>query len=69
MSPFPKDKFVSLTQKEIEAIHDFMHEHCAVKNCGRDFTIKVISGDVGSPIFIKCRICGDRKNITDYNSW
>jgi len=65
------DEFVSLTDTEIKSIHEFVYAHVVLKHCSRsDIRIKFKKGGgIGTGLDIKCKSCGARKDITDYDSW
>lgn len=64
-----EEQFVSLTDSEIKSIHHFMYNHCVIKHCARSVVIKRTPGSIGSGLTIKCKDCGVKKDITDYDSW
>jgi hypothetical protein len=66
-----EEEFVSLTDAEIKSIHHFMYRHCVLNDCARSgIRIKVMpGGGIGSGLEIKCKSCGVKEDITDYDSW
>ena len=63
------------SEKEIQAADDFItkHLHCYKdnnpnhKNLG--FTINYDMAGIGNNIFITCNCCGERSDISDYDTW
>lgn len=76
-SDFDYDKSVhnfSLTKKEAYLAHNFCKEHlsCARKNpatIGGYVNYSFTPTGIGDCVKIKCNICGEEKDITDYDTW
>ena len=62
------EDFVSLSDAEIKSVHNFMHEHVVLMGCNRDFVITTESNAIKNSVIIECKTCGDKKDITDWDS-
>lgn len=57
-----------LSTEEKEEYDKFCDEHRT--KCERVYTSYVITGTgIGTNIAVKCNICGEEKDITDYTNW
>lgn len=46
------------------------HKNCRSKSAlSEKFQYTFIPGGIGNVVIIKCLICGEEKNITDYDIW
>lgn len=59
----------NLSEKELQAYRSFRERHFgSCHNCDT-FLVKLSGTGVGEMIEVICPICGDRKDITDIESW
>ncbi len=46
------------------------HKGCISPDAmGMKYTYQIIPGGIGTVWVVKCNICGEEKNITDYDVW
>ncbi len=61
-----------LNEKEEKEAREFMNKHkpCLVPTTiGGGFSFIFSPTSVGYSVIIKCDICGETLNVTDYDSW
>ena len=61
-----------MNESEHKAVNAFIekHQECYIKaKKDSQFRIKMKSTGMGYSVKIKCCSCGQKENVTDYNSW
>lgn len=58
-----------LTDKELASIKTFRAKHYASCKNGNKYQFELTGTGVGEAIDIRCPICGESENITDYDAW
>lgn len=63
-----------LSENEIKDANEFEEKHfeCARKcptAIGGHITYKFTPTSLGTGVSVKCNLCGEEKNITDYDLW
>lgn len=70
-----KELTFKITGTELDKVNEFKKKHresCTNKQnltAGEYWTYKFIPGGIGTIITIKCNLCGEEENVTDYNCW
>lgn len=66
---------IIFTENELAEEQDFINTHYNLHNCrdnkiaGNSWHYIITATGIGKVIEIECPICGERKNITDYECW
>lgn len=69
------DIVFKIQDKELETAEAFIKKHrssCGSKHnltLGEYFTYTFMPTGIGTAKTIKCNLCGEEKNITDYDCW
>ena len=58
-----------LSDKEMQSKKAFIDKHYASCQNGGRYQYELIGTGIGTAITIRCPICGEEENITDYNCW
>lgn len=58
-----------LSDKEKESIQEFIESHFHSCNNGSTYQYELAGTGIGTVIKIRCPICQQEKNITDYSTW
>jgi 3-methyladenine DNA glycosylase Tag len=58
-----------LSEKERNAQKAFRERHYASCKNGGHYVYDLVGTGVGTAISIKCPVCGEEENITDYDCW
>lgn len=56
-----------LSDKELKDIEEFNHKH--YNSCKSGTRLILEGSEIGTGIDIQCRICNEKKDITDYDIW
>ena len=68
--PKPARNWFALSDRERERLDFFVNEH--PYSCGRgrdDFTLRFTSTGIGTRVVVKCKGCGKKEDVSEYESW
>lgn len=58
-----------LSDKEAERVKTFRNMHYKSCNNGSSFTFELVGTGIGEAITIVCPVCGQKEDVTDYDTW
>lgn len=58
-----------LSEKESSLIKNFREKHYTSCKNGSTYIYEIVNTGIGSAISIKCPVCGQEENVTDYDTW
>ena len=70
-----KELTFKITGTELDKVNEFKKKHresCTSKQnltAGEYWTYTFIPGGIGTITTIKCNLCGEEENVTDYDCW
>lgn len=70
-----KELTFKITGTELDKVNEFKKKHresCTSKQnltAGEYWTYTFIPGGIGTVTIIKCNLCGEEENVTDYDCW
>lgn len=61
----------TMSAKEAEAIKEFKAKHfsCQSDRLSTSYEYVLTGTGIGTAISIRCPVCGEEKNVTDYDMW
>ena len=61
----------TMSDKEAKAIKEFKADHssCQSNKLSTSYEYVLTGTGVGTAISIRCPVCGEEKNVTDYDMW
>lgn len=68
ISRLKRESLVTLNEKEKQAAKKFSEEH--YKSCKNFYMEYIVVGTgIGTAVSVKCKICNEKKDITDMSNW
>ena len=70
-----KELTFNISGVELDKVNEFKKKHC--KSCtskqnltaGEYWSYKFIPSGIGTTVIVKCNLCGEEEDITNYDCW